>query len=254
MFSTSNETAALDDALAAAQGEIEAAAKDKVNPAFKSRYADLSAVWDAIRPALSKHKIAVTQWPVHSDDNRLHLVTRLAHGGEWIRCEFSIPIMKQDAHGYGSAVTYIKRYALAAAVGVVADEDDDGNGAAKPKPLVKKDQRPLYTQLQGEVDALPSPDAVRAWWKANRERIWNLDETWQGELQRRCEGRISDLSKPAAPADYAGFVAALKDRLQDAADATERAAVWEEIEGFVGTGQLLPPDRDKLKQHCPEVA
>lgn len=131
MFQTSESTAKLDAALAKAQGEIEAAAKDKVNPAFRSKYADLTAVWAAIRPALSKHGIAVTQWPSHSEDNRLHLITRLAHDGEWMRCEFSIPVDKSNSHGYGSAVTYAKRFSLAAAVGVVADEDDDGNAAAK---------------------------------------------------------------------------------------------------------------------------
>lgn len=137
MFSTSESTAKLDVALAKAQGEIEAAAKDKVNPAFRSKYADLTAVWAAIRPALSKHGIAVTQWPLHSEDSRLHMVTRLAHEGEWMSGEFSIPVDKANSHGYGSAVTYAKRFALAAAVGVVADDDDDGNAAAKAAPKGK---------------------------------------------------------------------------------------------------------------------
>lgn len=131
MFETSTETDKLDTALAAAQGDIEPAMKDKVNPAFRSKYADLASVWTACRMALAKHKIAVTQWPVHSDDGRLHLVTRLAHGGQWMRAEFSIPVGKHDAHGYGSAMTYAKRYSLAAAIGVVADEDDDGNAAVQ---------------------------------------------------------------------------------------------------------------------------
>jgi len=131
MFETSTETDKLDAALAAAQGEIEPAAKDKVNPAFRSKYADIASVWTACRAALAKHKIALTQWPVHSDDGRLHLVTRLAHAGQWMRAEFSIPVGKADAHGYGSAMTYAKRYSLAAALGVVADEDDDGNAAVQ---------------------------------------------------------------------------------------------------------------------------
>lgn len=130
MFETSAETAKLDAALAKAQGEIEPAVKDKVNPAFKSKYADLSACWAAIRPALSKHGISLTQWPVHSDDGRMHLVTRLAHDGQWMRCEFSIPVSKPDAHGHGSAITYLKRFSLSACLGLVADDDDDGNGAS----------------------------------------------------------------------------------------------------------------------------
>lgn len=131
MIETSEHTAKLDAALAKAQGEIEAAAKDKVNPHFRSKYADLSSVWAAIRPALAKHGISITQWPIHSDDGRLHIVTRLAHDGEWIRAHFSIPVQKQDAQGFGSATTYAKRFSLAACVGVVADDDDDGNAASQ---------------------------------------------------------------------------------------------------------------------------
>jgi ribosomal protein S20 len=130
MFRTSEQTDKLDAALAKAQSQIDSASKDKVNPAFRSKYADLTAVWEACRAALTGNGISVSQWPVHSDDNRLHLITRLACEGEWMLCEFSIPTSKQDAHGYGSAVTYAKRFSLAAAVGVVADDDDDGNAAS----------------------------------------------------------------------------------------------------------------------------
>lgn len=130
MIETSADTAKLDAALAKAQGEIEAASKDATNPAFKSRYADISAIWSACRPALAKHGISVTQWPVHGEDGRLHIITRIAHAGEWIKAHFSIPVTKQDPQGYGSATTYAKRYTLAAALGVVADDDDDGNAAS----------------------------------------------------------------------------------------------------------------------------
>lgn len=130
-FQTSSSTAALDEALAKAQGMIAPAAKDKVNPAFRSKYADLASVWEACREALSKNGIAATQWPVHSADGRQHLITRLAHKGEWMLGRFSLPIDKANAHGVGSAVTYLKRFSLAAALGVVADDDDDGNGASE---------------------------------------------------------------------------------------------------------------------------
>jgi hypothetical protein len=141
MIETSADTTKLDAALAKAQGEIEAASKDKTNPAFKSRYADLTAIWGACRPALAKHGISVTQWPVHSEDGRLHMITRIAHGGEWIKAHFSIPVTKQDPQGYGSATTYAKRFTLAAALGVVADEDDDGN-AASARPATRQEPKP----------------------------------------------------------------------------------------------------------------
>jgi hypothetical protein len=156
MFETSESTAKLDAALSKAQGEFSAATKDAENPAFKangktSKYADLSSVWSAIRPALSKHGIAVTQWPIHSDDNKLHMVTRLGHEGEWIRAEFSIPVTKHDAHGYGSATTYAKRFSLAAAVGVIVDDDDDGNAASKQAN--GNGRHPDMTHIQGNPDA-----------------------------------------------------------------------------------------------------
>ena len=131
MFTTSSTTAQLDAALAKAQGEIEGAIKDKMNPHFRSMYADLASIWAACRPALAKHGISVTQWPIHSDDGKLHLITRVSHCGEWLQSSFSIPVTKQDAHGFGSAITYTKRFALAAALGI-ASEDDDGNEASNP--------------------------------------------------------------------------------------------------------------------------
>lgn len=156
MFRTSDGTAKLDAALAKAQSQIEAASKDKVNPAFRSKYADLTAVWEACRTALTANGISISQWPVHSDDNRLHLITRLACDGEWMMCEFSIPTSKQDAHGYGSATTYAKRFALAAAVGVVADEDDDGNAASN------RPERPQPTRVP-DVAPAPKKDPLKPW-------------------------------------------------------------------------------------------
>lgn len=152
-FRTSESTAKIDAAMAKAQSQIEAASKDKVNPAFRSKYADLSAVWEACRKALTDNGISITQWPTHSDDHRLHLITRLACEGEWMLCEFSIPTSKQDAHGYGSAVTYAKRFSLAAAVGVVADDDDDGNAAAgRPaNTQAKTEPKKEHGQLHGPL-------------------------------------------------------------------------------------------------------
>lgn len=130
MIETSETTAKLDNALAKAQGEFSAAIKDSNNPAFKSKYADLSSVMEAIRPALAKHGISLTQWPVHSTDNRVHMVTRIAHDGEWMRGTFSIPCDKQNAHGYGSIITYLRRYCASTCLGVITDLDDDGNAAS----------------------------------------------------------------------------------------------------------------------------
>jgi hypothetical protein len=144
MIETSVETAKLDEAMAKAQSKVSAAVKDKINPAFRSKYADLASVWDACREALTSNGIFVSQWPIHSEDGRLHIVTRLAHKGEWIKAHFSLPVGKQDAHGYAGALTYAKRMSLSAAVGVVADDDDDGNAASqRPSFEPKKAAAPM---------------------------------------------------------------------------------------------------------------
>jgi hypothetical protein len=207
MIETSETTAKLDAALAKAQGEIEAASKDKVNPAFRSKYADLTSVWAAIRPVLSKHGIAVTQWPVHSDDNRLHIVTRLAHDGEWIRARFSIPVVKQDPHGYGSATTYAKRFSLAACVGVVADDDDDGNAAAN-KPAMpsvagtvgasKAGSRTAYDAFVKAIRSAATIKALADWHKENVTEIDKLPQDWIDQLREEYTDRQAELKKALA--------------------------------------------------------
>lgn len=127
-FRTSESTVKLDEQLAKAQGEVDSPEQTKLNPFFKSRYADISDIWKAIRPALKKYEISLTQWPLSNDDlKKAHILTRVSYKGEWITCEGSIPIAKADAHGYASAITYLKRISLCAVLGISFEEDDDGN-------------------------------------------------------------------------------------------------------------------------------
>jgi len=163
MFTTSDSTAKIDAALAKAQGEIEHAVKDKTNPHFRSKYADLTSVWGACRDALSKNGISVTQWPIHSTDGRLHIMTRLAHAGEWMCAHFSLPVQKQDAHGYASGTTYAKRIALSAAVGVVADEDDDGNAASAPRSETIRQVEPPASTMAGRKIESDGVRKAREW-------------------------------------------------------------------------------------------
>lgn len=118
-------------ALAAAQGEIQGAPKTSVNPHFKSRYSDLSEVWAACRDALSKYKIAVVQAP-QFDSEGAWLETHLIHvSGQAVSGRFPLRPTKPDMQGFGSAISYAKRYSLASMVGVVSEEDDDGNAASQ---------------------------------------------------------------------------------------------------------------------------
>jgi hypothetical protein len=131
-------------ALAKAQGEIRPASKDSDNPHYKSRYADLASVVSACREPLAKNGLSIVQEPSTEKADgvvMVRTVSLLMHtSGEWVECQTAIPCQKADAHGIGSAATYGRRYGYAALVGVVADEDDDGNGAAEPKG--KKPEKP----------------------------------------------------------------------------------------------------------------
>jgi len=129
----------LAEALAKAQGEIQGAAKDQVNPHFRSKYADLASVWEACRKALSNNGLAVVQ-TMHGDDpDKVVVETLLTHSsGEWIKGTLTMRPAKSDPQGIGSCITYARRYSLAAMVGV-APEDDDGNAASiPPKPTERK--------------------------------------------------------------------------------------------------------------------
>ena len=116
-------------AMAKAQGQIKGAVRDSANPDFKSKYADLASVRGACAEALSKNELAVFQFPRATEEG-VEVETLLAHSsGQWLAETLTMPVAKADAHGLGSAITYARRYALAAIVGV-APEDDDGNAAA----------------------------------------------------------------------------------------------------------------------------
>src|SRR3990172_7771323 len=122
-------------ALSKVQARIRGASKDSTNPFFKSKYADLTSVWEACRDLLTVNGLSVVQTNVPSEAG-VTLVTTLMHtSGQWIQGSLFIKPSKDDPQGFGSAMTYARRYALAAIVGV-APEDDDANAAsAKTAPV-----------------------------------------------------------------------------------------------------------------------
>lgn len=150
----SESIGALAKALAAAQLEIRGAEKDSKNPFFKSTYADLHSVWEACHYALNNCGLSVTQVCDTRDssgeikktftqnsgeraeisdtpDPKVVLITILMHeSGEYISSTYPVIPIKKDPQGLGSALTYARRYSLAAICGVCAIEDDDGNAAS----------------------------------------------------------------------------------------------------------------------------
>lgn len=152
-------------ALAKAQASIEGAKKDSQNPFFKSRYADLDSVWTACKKPLSDNELAVIQITEGTAES-LALVTILTHSsGEWIKGVLPLCPVKYDPQGIGSAITYARRYALAAMVGV-CQVDDDGEAAMathrkedyKPKAPVPIHSNKLTEEQRAALDSYIQDD------------------------------------------------------------------------------------------------
>ena len=139
-----------------AQGEMGGAVKDANNPFFKSKYADLSAVVQAVKDPFANNGLSYVQFPIE-EGGRIGVETILMHeSGEWLSNSFTVQLSKQDAQGAGSAITYCRRYALQAIAGIPS-EDDDGNNAVK-----QSNKKEVPTDMdKGWISALKTnPDAI----------------------------------------------------------------------------------------------
>ena len=124
-------------ALNKAQAEMSGAKKGANNPFFKSKYADMNSVVDAVRIPFCNNGLSYSQFPI-MQDNKVGVETILMHeSGEWMSDILVLPMVKQDPQAAGSAITYAKRYALQSIAGIPS-EDDDGNAASSQKALAKQ--------------------------------------------------------------------------------------------------------------------
>lgn len=178
----SESIAALAAALSKAQSTIQGAIKDTANPFFKSKYADLASVKDAIQVPLSSNGLSYVQ-VVHNPENGVGVETILMHAsGEWLSGGVVfVPVSKADAQGYGSALTYARRYSLSAITGV-APEDDDGNAASVAKPIKFAEPDSALLELANNA-AKQGVLAYRAFYKdlkpAQRSQILSLNTEYQ---------------------------------------------------------------------------
>lgn len=158
-MNTSENINEIASALAKAQSEVKNPSFNRVNPHFKSKYADLGEVLGVVRPALSKYGIALMQM-TDFGDNGIVLHTRLTHSsGQWI--ESTYPVSNLGTHqAMGAALTYAKRQALSAIVGVAGEDDTDGEDAkestAGVKPQAKKPVKPASLSSEKSTEALDS--------------------------------------------------------------------------------------------------
>jgi hypothetical protein len=136
-------------AFIAFQSDMPSVPKDGNNPHFKSKYATLGAITEATRPHLAKHGLGFMQWMSNREGYQL-IVTRIMHtSGQWMEDEgYILNPTKNDPQGMGSAVTYARRYTLGASLGIITEDDDDGNRASEPAPVKKLPPVPKVEQLQ----------------------------------------------------------------------------------------------------------
>jgi hypothetical protein len=147
----------LNAALVSALSELKNLAKDKVNPHFKSRFTSLDAILDATRPVLAKHALALSQEPCF-EDGMAGVVTRIIHAsGESRESKLLLPLRDQSAQGVGSCLSYARRYAAAAVLGIASDEDDDGQIASTPSKAITKPviAKPAFTPKAEPAKELP---------------------------------------------------------------------------------------------------
>lgn len=152
----------LSAALVAFQSECPSVAFDSRNPHFKSRYASLAAIHNVVTPLLAKHGLAVIQFPV-SEAGHAGCVTRIVHvSGEMMEDRLLLPLAKNDPQGAGAAITYARRYGLSGALGIVTEEDDDGEAASGRAAAVERPMRQPEPRAEKRAPAMSA---------ANREKL-----------------------------------------------------------------------------------
>ena len=179
-------------ALVKAQKAFGPALKSSTNPHFKSRYADLAACVEAVIAGLNDNGIALIQ-KCHNCDNGVMVETVLIHeSGEILECGIlHVPASKQDPQGYGSALTYARRYSLMAACGI-APEDDDGNSASRRTEIKSNVNESQIADLIAAMDETNTLDELQKTYKAAYAAAAG-DPTWQKQVMAKKDAKKAQL-------------------------------------------------------------
>lgn len=176
-------------ALAKAQKAMKPAQKDRDNPFFKSSYATLASVFDAIREPFGANGLALIQPPGKTDEHgNVVIETIIMHeSGEWISGEASAKPVKNDPQGVGSVMSYLRRYGAQSMAGLAsADDDDDGNAASRPQPPAQR-QEPTKAAAMQVVKAEKydnmNPEAQKALAGVLKKK--KVDEAFHEEIGKR---------------------------------------------------------------------
>lgn len=214
-------------ALVKAQKAFGPALKTNTNPHFRSKYADLSACVEAVIDALNESGIYLMQ-PTHECESGVTVETIFIHeSGEQISAgKLHVPATKNDAQGYGSALTYARRYSLMAACGI-APEDDDGNAASKPRDLTRSGSV-RHSPTQGAMEELDSEE--------RKQYLTLLGSTLAAMVDKGDVGKA--------------YEKLLKEKLDD----TEYTALWEILKDKSYVRSKLKAHADQLKAAKSEKA
>ena len=179
-------------AMAKAQAQVKTALKERTNGGFKNKYADLTSIWDACREALTNNGLSVIQ-RTDFEGSTIWLETMLLHtSGEHVCSRYPLRPVKEDPQGFGSALTYARRYCLAAMVGVVADEDDDGNAASgrsnqpgdnSRQPDRTQAARAFVTEAIKTIGSFKTEMALDDWYAETAPKLARLKEVYPEEAK-----------------------------------------------------------------------
>lgn len=195
-------------AILAVQSAAPTVSKGTDNPFFKTKYADLADIWEAIKESMAANNLIVTHL-MEPRDGREYLTTRIYHtSGQYLESVCPIEPVKKDPQGYGSAVTYMRRYSLSALLGIVTDIDDDGNAAGQgddkqnkpkeppkkipesPKTFTQEDYEGVLSQLskcyeQGDLDVIA---------KDMRKKWETMSKTYQDLISKAINSKKIDIA------------------------------------------------------------
>ena len=168
-------------ALVKAQQAFGPALKSSTNPHFKSRYADLSNCVEAVIGALNDNGIGLMQRTYESKDGVMVETVFIHESGEIMECGLlHVPASKQDPQGYGSALTYARRYSLMAACGI-APEDDDGNHASRRTEIKSTVNENQILDLMAAMDEVTTVKELQETYKA-AYKATNGEQAWQAKV------------------------------------------------------------------------
>ena len=188
------------------QTKVSTVGKNKQNPHFGSKYADLAAIMDEARPIMGENGLALVQNLVESSPDEVRLLTTLYHtSGQYFSSLITLKPSKTDPQGVGSAITYARRYSLSPLLGIVTEEDDDGNAASNSNGQGTKTQTQATGagKAQGKKAPATSPEPApaprgKSETALRKEKVWNsLVDFFKGDQVKAKGVLMTKTQKPS---------------------------------------------------------